>query len=142
MDNVEMNSLISNIISSAIKSEWDAIDIYNSSIVTLESNSEENADKIIKVLEDIRDEEYVHVGQLESCLSLLRSNPAEQIEDGSEEGFEQLELPEDDEELELELEEDLDDDISRDELNKKISNLILKKLPSVEITPETLEDWD
>ena len=142
MDNVETNSLISNIISSAIKSEWDAIDIYNSSIVTLESSEEPNADKIIKVLEDIRDEEYVHVGQLESCLSLLRNNPTEQIEDGSEEGFEQLELPEDEEEPELELEEDLDDDVLRDELNKKISNLILKKLPSVEISPKTLEDWD
>lgn len=98
MDN-EKDFLLSNLINSLIKDEWTAVNAYESAIATLTDTG--NLD-VIAILEDIRDEEYVHIGQLESCLSLLKGDPTEHIEDGSEEGFEQLELPEEDEE-EVEL---------------------------------------
>ena len=105
MDNKEKEYLISNMINTLIKDEWDAVEGYNSAIATLSDYDDE--DNILSVLEDIRDEEYIHIGQLESCLSVLAGNPTEQIDDGSEEGFEQLELPEED--AELELDEDFDE---------------------------------
>lgn len=92
----EKEFMMTNLISTLIKDEWDAIEGYNGSIATL--SDEAGMEDIISILEDIRDEEYVHVGQLESCLSILSGDPTEHIEDGSEEGFEQLELPEEDEE--------------------------------------------
>lgn len=93
MDN-DRDFLLSNLINELVKDEWTAVNAYESAIATLTDTG--NLD-VIAILEDIRDEEYVHIGQLESCLSLLKGDPTEHIEDGSEEGFEQLELPEDDE---------------------------------------------
>ena len=94
MDN-EKDFLLSNLINNLVKDEWDAVAAYESAIVTL---TDVDSLDIISILEDIRDEEYVHIGQLESCLSLLKGDPTEHIDDGSEEGFEQLELPEEDDE--------------------------------------------
>ena len=100
MDN-EKDFLLSNLINGLVKDEWDAVAGYESAIATLSDNG--NLD-VVAILEDIRDEEYVHIGQLESCLSLLKGDPTEHIEDGSEEGFEQLELPEEDEKVDVETE--------------------------------------
>ena len=94
MDN-EKDFLLSNLINSLVKDEWGAVAAYESAIATL---TDVGSLDIISILEDIRDEEYVHIGQLESCLSLLKGDPTEYIDDGSEEGFEQLELPEEDDE--------------------------------------------
>lgn len=107
MDN-EKQMVIANLINSVIQDEWEAIETYNSVIATLSDYDGEDIDGIIANLEDIRDEEYVHVGQLESCLSVLKGDPVEQIDDGSEEGFEKLELPEEDD-VGLELDEDFDE---------------------------------
>lgn len=113
MDN-EKDFLLSNLINSLVKDEWTAVNAYESAIATLTDTG--NLD-VIAILEDIRDEEYVHIGQLESCLSLLKGDPTEHIEDGSEEGFEQLELPEeDDEEDDIELK---DEPLTEDELPRK-----------------------
>ena len=101
MDN-NRDFLLSNLINELVKDEWTAVNAYESAIATLIDTG--NLD-VIAILEDIRDEEYVHIGQLESCLSLLKGDPTEHIDDGSEEGFEQLELPEDDEE-EIDVEEE------------------------------------
>lgn len=124
MDNKEKDFLISNIINSLIKDEWDAVSAYENAIATLIDY--EDMEKIISVLEDIRDEEYVHIGQLQSCLSQISGNPSEQIDDGAEEGFEQLELPEEgEEETEVELEESVEDGrehLFRAKLQKKSSN--------------------
>lgn len=124
MDNKEKDFLISNIINSLIKDEWDAVSAYENAIATLIDY--EDMEKIISVLEDIRDEEYVHIGQLQSCLSQISGNPSEQIDDGAEEGFEQLELPEEgEEEAEVELEESVEDGrehLFRAKLQKKFSN--------------------
>ena len=116
----EKQAMIASLINNLIRDEWEAIEGYNGVIATLADSEGDDIDGIISNLEDIRDEEYVHVGQLESCLSVLKGDPVEQIDDGSEEGFEKLELPEeededdDEEESELGLEERLDKDTIKD----------------------------
>lgn len=94
MDNKDRQFIIANLINNLVKDEWEAVEGYNSAIATL--SDFEGLEGILSNLEDIRDEEYVHIGQLQSCLSVLNGDPVEQIEDGSDEGFEKLELPEDD----------------------------------------------
>lgn len=94
----EKQAMIASLINNLIRDEWEAIEGYNSVIATLADSEGDDIDGIISNLEDIRDEEYVHVGQLESCLSVLKGDPVEQIDDGSEEGFEKLELPEEEDE--------------------------------------------
>ena len=117
----EKEFMMTNLISTLIKDEWDAIEGYNGSIATL--SDEAGMEDIISILEDIRDEEYVHVGQLESCLSILSGDPTEHIEDGSEEGFEQLELPEeDDEEFE---DEEIEEELTEDWLTRAVIRVFL-----------------
>lgn len=113
MDNKEKDFLLSNLINTLVKDEWEAVDGYNSAIATLSDVG--GMEDVISVLEDILDEEYVHIGQLESCLSLVSNDPTEQIDDGSEEGFEQLELPEDED---VESEYDEEDDLEVESLNE------------------------
>lgn len=102
--NEEKDFTVASLINSLVKDEWEAVEGYNSAIATLSDFEGEAVAGIIANLEDIRDEEYVHIGQLQSCLSTLTENPIEQIDDGAEEGLEKLELPEDSEDK-LELEE-------------------------------------
>ena len=111
----ELDNIIANLVNSLVKDEWEAVDGYNSAITTLSGYDDEKAKKVIKVLEDIRDEEYVHIGQLESCLSMTDGDPTEDIDEGSEEGFEQLELPEDED---VESEYDEEDDLEVESLNE------------------------
>ena len=73
-------------ISDAIKAEWDTINQYNSMIATLK---EENKNEVIDILNDIVNEEMIHVGQLQKVLELI--NPDfDNIEKGKEEAEEQL----------------------------------------------------
>ena len=102
MEKQEIEFMLTNLINALVKDEWDAVEGYNGAIATLTDQS--GMENVISVLTDIRDEEYVHIGQLESCLSLLKGDPVKQIEDGNDEGFEQLELPEEDEEVDVETE--------------------------------------
>lgn len=78
---------IAGILSILIKSEWDAIDDYNSAIATL--SEMENTEDIINVFKDIVAEEHVHVGQLQKSLETISPNAAE-IKRGEEEATEQL----------------------------------------------------
>lgn len=126
----EKQAMIASLINNLIRDEWEAIEGYNGVIATLADSEGDDIDGIISNLEDIRDEEYVHVGQLESCLSVLKGDPVEQIDDGSEEGFEKLELPEEEEEEEPEYEEteleteSLKEDVSEEEMKKIICSMI------------------
>lgn len=120
----EKQAMIASLINNLIRDEWEAIEGYNGVIATLADSDGDDIDGIISNLEDIRDEEYVHVGQLESCLSVLKGDPVEQIEDGSEEGFEKLELPEEEEDEEPEYEEtdDLEfESLREDRANKRLT---------------------
>ena len=100
MDNTNFNALLPQVINSLITDEWEAVEGYNSALATLQAEDSPRAQQVCEIFKDIINEEYVHIGQLESCLSLLENDPTEHIEDGSEEGFEQLELPEDEDDLE------------------------------------------
>lgn len=105
MLNKDQEFMVASFINSLVKDEWDAVEGYNNAIATLSQFEDEAIDGIIANIEDIRDEEYVHIGQLESCLTTLNNDPVEQIESGSEEGIEKLELPEDEGEEEIEINE-------------------------------------
>lgn len=102
MEKQELEFMLTNLINALVKDEWDAVEGYNGAIATLTDQA--GMENVISVLTDIRDEEYVHIGQLESCLSLLKGDPVKQIEDGNDEGFEQLELPETDEVEDVKIE--------------------------------------
>ncbi len=61
-----------NLINQMIKGEWDAIDLYNAVVVTIQNdNSVTDKDEIITTINDIVSEEYIHVGQLEKLLQKL-----------------------------------------------------------------------
>lgn len=93
-----------------IKDEWEAIQGYNKVIAELQGKVEPS---VISVLEDIRDEENVHVGQLQEVLKVFDPS-AEEIVKGTQEGDEQLsgskEEFEPEDEVEKELYESLKDD--------------------------------
>lgn len=84
----------SGLINALIKSEWEAIDLYNSMLMTFKDVNNEEA---ITTIEDIIKEEYVHVGQLEKLLQ--KFNPeAEHIDLGvQEEENKDLEEPNEEE---------------------------------------------
>lgn len=93
---------LANMFSALIRDEWEAIDGYNGTISTIkdiiksateDSDYADNSidyDGIIKVLEDIANEENLHVGQLQKALETVSPN-AESIRTGEEEASEQLE---------------------------------------------------
>lgn len=76
---VDVESIpLSAMLNQLIKSEWDAIDLYNGMLASL---VEENDNHVVEVINDIISEEYVHVGQLEKLLQDI--NPvAVEIEAG------------------------------------------------------------
>lgn len=77
------------VMSNLIKDEYDAIDGYNSAIVTAEAQGYEDA---VRVLAEIQAEENIHVGQLQEIMKLFDPN-ADKVEDGRVEGEEQLANP-------------------------------------------------
>lgn len=79
---------VADLLINAINDEWEAISTYNSLISTLVDLG--GYDKMIDVINDIAKEENKHVGQLQECLKEVSAN-TEEIEDGAEEGKEQLE---------------------------------------------------
>lgn len=78
---------IQNMLQFLIKDEWDAIEGYNNTIQTLKSENAE--DDILGVLQEISNEELVHVGQLQKLLELV--NPiTSKIKEGEAEATEQI----------------------------------------------------
>lgn len=89
------DQMLINILTAAIKGEWDAIELYNSIISSIDD------EEAVKVLQDIVSEEYVHVGQLEKLLQ-DRNNASLAIDDGKEHDLEDVKVPEEDIEVETE----------------------------------------
>ena len=77
---------IAGVINNLIIDEFEAIDGYNSAIITAEK---EGITDIIDVLKDIVNEENIHVGQLQTCLTKVSPN-AQSIDDGQVEAQQQL----------------------------------------------------
>lgn len=95
IEEIQEKISIEQVLSDLIKDEFEAIDGYNSSIATLKILENDGSDYsgIIANLEDIKNEELVHVGQLQKCLAEV--NPgAEAIDDGKEEASETIAVAE------------------------------------------------
>lgn len=81
---------VQNMLQFLIKDEWDAIEGYNNTIQTLKPFGV--YDDLCAVLQDISNEELVHVGQLQKALEFI--NPvASKIAEGETEATEQLTEP-------------------------------------------------
>jgi len=87
----EDNAGIANLINALIKDEWDAIDGYQSAIMNIKSFS--NDTDSIKVLEEIANDEYAHVGNLQKILNRFAPQ-ASTIADGEEEAEETIAMNE------------------------------------------------
>lgn len=83
---VGTESGMSAIINSLIRDEWEAIDGYNSAIVTAKDMG---LDSIAQVLTHIQNEENKHVGELQECLKQITFS-AEQISVGEDEASQEL----------------------------------------------------
>jgi rubrerythrin len=89
---------VASMLNTGIIDEFEAIDTYNSHIITLKDLINQETDdaviesykKIIEILTDIVNEENIHVGQLQKALSLV-SPSALFIKDGDIEADEVLE---------------------------------------------------
>ena len=80
----------SNIFSSLIKGEWDAIEQYNSILALLnDDKTTTDVEDAKNIISDIVKEEYIHVGQLEK-LSQVYNSTVNNISDGHEEATEQI----------------------------------------------------
>ena len=91
IEEIQEKISIEQVLSDLIKDEFEAIDGYNSSIATLKILENDGSDYsgIIANLEDIKNEELIHVGQLQKCLAEV--NPeAEAIDDGNKEASETI----------------------------------------------------
>lgn len=78
---------VSQILSSLVQDEWQAIDAYKSAIATLTSLGGHGPE--IEVLEDIVAEEMAHVGQIEACAAGSAPETSE-IESGKAEAESQM----------------------------------------------------
>jgi len=101
---------ITSLISTLVKDEWEAIEGYNQAILTLQTIGD--YDRIIGTLNDIINEEYIHIGQLEKSIQMVVPS-AENIEEGSDEAEEAAEQEE--------LEEDWPEDDIPEDVAEKIS---------------------
>ena len=82
---------VADLLISAINDEFEAIQFYNSLIATLRAESVQNLEynDFISVIEEINNEENLHVGQLQKLLERLSPN-AESIKVGNKEAAMQL----------------------------------------------------
>ena len=83
-----INRGLADMINELIKSEYDAITDYNNAIATIVA--ENQMSELIPIFEDIRDEENVHVGQLQKALQQV-SAAADNVSKGMKEAEGQLE---------------------------------------------------
>lgn len=82
----EQNNAVATMLIDAINGEWETIDLYNNIIVNLDNTRDAD---IIAVIQDIVDEENIHVGQLQRALAMV-SPQTDKIADGEQEAEEQL----------------------------------------------------
>lgn len=81
---------IQNMLQFLIKDEWDAIEGYNNTIQTLKEMG--GYDDLCGVLQEISNEELVHVGQLQKALEFVNPTTAK-IKEGETEATEQMTEP-------------------------------------------------
>ena len=122
------SNAIASILNSLIVDEFEAVEGYNTAISTLTAEDVEKYGDAIVILNDILNEENIHIGQLQEILKTI-SESASNIEDGEKEAQEVLnneETPVED------TSESLDEDTSSHlakELGKKFMPPVDKKSP-------------
>lgn len=129
----EMISSLNSIITTLIKSEYDAIQEYKDAVSQLTAIKENIAGEseeitgVINILKDIADEEMAHVGELQSSLNHLLGEEQvdDQLEKGSDEAEEMLEPEEEpEEEIKEEAEEEvITEDADLDAIDKELAEL-------------------
>lgn len=90
------------IIADQVRGEWEAIRNYQKAIDDLKK--EGSYEEVANILNDISDEEEVHVGELQKAQSLLDDNILDNIDKGEEEALEKIE------DKDTSIEEDLEKD--------------------------------
>lgn len=86
----DLDNGVAGTINRLIQDEWQTVDAYNSAITTIRGLGIENGEGIIRVMEDIVNEENKHIGQLQEAMKTVSSN-ANLIVSGEVEGLGQLE---------------------------------------------------
>lgn len=76
----DTNLIVSNLISTLIKAEWDIVDLYNSMLITIQDRK---VDDVIQIFENNISDHYIHIGQLEKLLQSFNTY-ADDIDDGKE----------------------------------------------------------
>lgn len=79
---------LNTLINSLIKDEYDAIDSYNSAIVTLEA---ENQGEYTDVIRSIIEDERHHIGNLQEIMNRITPGTEQEFEKGKEEAIDTLE---------------------------------------------------
>lgn len=113
-----IESAVATQLNALIIDEFEAIQGYNSAIVSF--SSEPNCENVIKVLKDIVYEENVHVGQLQELLKTVSPN-AVGIEKGNEETQEQIASSEEVQLTSLGAKDSFDDVIDFSNINDDIA---------------------
>lgn len=118
------NTVTSN-IKSLIQDEWNTIEQYQSAISIIQANcNEEEANPIIEILNDIIEEEMVHVGQLNKAMKYTIPGFEEASMKGEKEAEDQI------------------NDISMDDIDDEIDNVAIEDEESIDDEPLPIEDPD
>lgn len=118
------NTVTSN-IKSLIQDEWNTIEQYQSAISIIQANcNEEEANPIIEILNDIIEEEMVHVGQLNKAMKYTIPGFEEASMKGEKEAEDQI------------------NDISMDDIDDEIDNVTIEDEESIDDEPLPIEDPD
>lgn len=118
------NTVTSN-IKSLIQDEWNTIEQYQSAISIIQANcNEEEANPIIEILNDIIEEEMVHVGQLNKAMKYTIPGFEEASMKGEKEAEDQI------------------NDISMDDIDDEIDNVTIEDEESIDDEPFPIEDPD
>lgn len=117
-EDADINNMAYNILSGLLNDKFESIANYNSIIASI------NDQEVIDILQEIVEEEYIHIGQLQKIL--LDKSPVENAEELVDQGAEEVEEPVEEEQKDESLKEDyspedLDDYVEefkyRDELS-------------------------
>ena len=87
-----VDKALSEMINNTIKNEWDALNMINSNIATLNYESPDKTD-LIALLNEIADEKTIHIGMLNKALSLIDDTQQELMDAGEEKAEEIISEP-------------------------------------------------
>ena len=84
-DNIMLkdNQQLSNLITQMIQQEWQSVDFYNGMLITLQ---EYNSPELVQVIDDIVNQHYTSIGQLENVLQSV--NPIAELIDNEDDVIE------------------------------------------------------